>query len=39
MNKVKDYYNTHSFFEDKRLDENEFEIPLTLKYIEKYVEP
>ncbi|MFO7842898.1 MAG: class I SAM-dependent methyltransferase [Bacteroidales bacterium] len=39
MNRVKEYYNTHSFFEDKRLDENEFEIPLTLKYIERYVKP
>lgn len=39
MNTVKEYYNTHSFFEDKRLDENEFEIPLTLKYIERYVKP
>jgi len=39
MNKVKEYYNTHSFFEDKRLDENEFEVPLTLNYIERYVKP
>ncbi|MFO7828141.1 MAG: class I SAM-dependent methyltransferase, partial [Bacteroidales bacterium] len=39
MNKVKKYYNTHSFFEDKRLQENEFEIPLTLKYIERYLKP
>ncbi|MFW5721302.1 MAG: class I SAM-dependent methyltransferase [Bacteroidota bacterium] len=39
MNKVKEYYNTHAYFEDKRLDENEFEIPITLKYIEKYVKP
>jgi S-adenosylmethionine-dependent methyltransferase len=39
MNKVKEYYNTHAFFEDKRLDENEFEIPFTLRYIERYVKP
>ncbi len=39
MNKVKDYYNRHVKYEDKRLDENVFEIPITLKYIEKYVKP
>lgn len=39
MNKVKEYYDGHSWFEDKRLYENEFEIPLTIGYIERYVKP
>ncbi|MGC9472457.1 MAG: class I SAM-dependent methyltransferase [Bacteroidales bacterium] len=39
MKKVKDYYNRHVNEEDRRLDNNPFEIPVTLKYIEKYISP
>lgn len=39
MNEVKRYYNNHIFYEDKRLKESPFEIPITLKYIEKYLNP
>lgn len=39
MNKVKEYYNDHIYFEDKRLEWNELEIPVTMKYIEKYTFP
>ncbi|MFW5644327.1 MAG: class I SAM-dependent methyltransferase [Bacteroidota bacterium] len=39
MNEVRDYYDRHVKYEDKRLEENVFEIPITLKYIEKYVKP
>jgi SAM-dependent methyltransferase len=39
MDVVKNYYNDHILFEDRRLEENVFELPLTLKYIERYVYP
>ena len=39
MNKVKEYYNQYIAYEDRRLEENVFEIPVTMKYIEKYVRP
>ena len=39
MNEVKKYYNDHINFENQRLKENPFEIPITLKYIEKYLNP
>ena len=36
-NQVEEYYNQHISDEDRRLDYNIFELPLTLKYIRKYV--
>ncbi|MCB2196695.1 MAG: methyltransferase domain-containing protein [Bacteroidetes bacterium] len=36
-NDVEQYYDSHIFFEDQRLKNNPFEIPITLKYIEKYL--
>ena len=39
LKNVSDYYNQHVFDEDKRLDQHVFEMPLTLHFIEKYLEP
>lgn len=36
---VKAYYDTHVTFEDRRLYENVFELPVTLRYIDRYVRP
>lgn len=38
-NQVREYYERHVSEEDRRLDENVFEIPLTMKYIERYLQP
>jgi S-adenosylmethionine-dependent methyltransferase len=37
MDRVKEYYDTHVAFEDRRLDENVFELPVTFSYIDRYV--
>ena len=37
MNRVKQYYEHHIYQEDKRLEYNIFEIPVTFRYIEKYL--
>lgn len=39
MKKVKEYYDTHVPFEDRRLEENVFELPVTFRYIDRYVRP
>ncbi len=36
---VREYYEKHVSEEDRRLDENVFEIPLTMQYIERYLQP
>ncbi len=36
-NPVREYYNKHVKDEDRRLKENEFELPVTLKYIDTYL--
>jgi S-adenosylmethionine-dependent methyltransferase len=38
-NPVREYYNRHIDDEDKRLKNNEFELPVTFKYIDKYMKP
>lgn len=37
MNEVRAYYNEHVLEEDKRLEKNVFELPVTFKYIDKYI--
>lgn len=39
MNQVKAYYNKHVVQEDKRLDENVFELPVTFRYLDRYLKP
>jgi SAM-dependent methyltransferase len=39
MNEVRKYYNDHIKDEDRRLDEHPFEIPVTMHYVAKYLEP
>jgi len=39
MRRVKEYYDTHVAFEDRRLDKNVFELPVTFRYIDKYIRP
>ena len=39
MDKVREYYEHNAVFEDRRLPENDFEMPVTLKFISKYVNP
>ena len=36
-NPVREYYNKHVKDEDRRLKENEFELPVTFKYIDAYL--
>ncbi len=38
-NRVRDYYNDHVKEEDARLDEHPFEIPITLYFVNKYLNP
>jgi len=38
-NKVRDYYNRHVEDEDHRLDRHPFEIPVTMHFVEKYLQP
>lgn len=38
-NEVRNYYNEHIKDEDARLDEHPFEIPVTLHFVKKYLEP
>jgi len=37
MNEVRAYYNEHVREEDHRLEQNVFELPVTFKYIDRYV--
>jgi SAM-dependent methyltransferase len=39
MEKVKTFYNRHREMEDRRLTDNALEMPVTLRYIEKYLSP
>jgi len=38
MNEVKEYYNEHVLEEDLRLELNVFELPVTFKYIDRYIQ-
>ncbi|MFP4064983.1 MAG: class I SAM-dependent methyltransferase [Bacteroidales bacterium] len=39
MKKVKEYYNDHVAEEDKRLDKHPFELPVTMHFVTKYLNP
>jgi S-adenosylmethionine-dependent methyltransferase len=39
INKVKAYYNKHVAQEDNRLSENVFELPVTFRYLDRYLRP
>ena len=39
MNDVRKYYNNHTEEEDRRLDEHPFEIPVTMHFVSKYLNP
>ncbi len=39
LDPVREYYNDHILEEDQRLEENPFELPVTFRFIDKYVKP